>query len=631
MAQILGLQFLCVSFLVLTGAGRGCEGGSASSSSALTSALTSEAEAEASAALLSDSESYHDKCAGFECPELSECPDDSSLSESADSREAFYAEEVLLQPQLSPDRERAKRDLQTDLQADCCAQCRCNKCPEQPQCQPGEVLIELSTASGQPGNCCPQFKCGPEPQCEASGNSVVYWLNSCSKCNSCQQPPCQDVCYQADPPHNCMSSDNKLMLNGQFWLEGCIECSCIGGDKQCTAPKGCELFDGQVVVMETSSTSTPTTPSVATSVTTEASVVIQLQTSASIETSMEEVEKKVDSEESIVVPETVETAEETELKTPELQQQTVEPGMKPTVEQELKQIVEEEVKLQSVELKSSEVSEVTPKSAESEEVEANTTISSNSTSDKLEETTASTMESDNTDELPPESTELPELSEEKYEAVTMDGLSTDSTADLPSSTSSTLQQEPQTENSLEESTTTVLDKLELDSTLSTVEPTSSSPAASSSAPDVSSSASSSTPASSSTMSPSTLTTESPAALATSSPAPLTPESTSWHHDTDIRDTEYRLASGSIADASKLPTNLTKSILVIVGIIFSLVLVVVIVAIACFYRRKSMYSKVPHSDSNLSENTHTSDLVLDIDPHYDDNNLPQKQQLKESME
>ncbi|KAH8371604.1 hypothetical protein KR093_008246 [Drosophila rubida] len=619
MAQILGVQMLCVGFLLLTGAGRGCEGGSASRS-----ARSSSAAAEAEAALLSDSESYHDKCEGFECPE---CPDDSSMSEASDSRESFYADDVqmhsLLQPQpfSDADRERAKRDLQTDLQAECCGTCHCNKCPEQPQCPAGEVLIELQTASGQPGDCCTQFKCGPEPQCAAGDTNVSYWLDSCSKCNSCQQPPCQDVCYQADPPHNCISSDKKLMFNGQTWLEGCIECRCIAGDKQCIAPKDCQLYDGEVP--EADKSTTLTSSSTTTSPTTEPAVVVQLPTQASIEISMEEVEPKPDSVESVAVPEIVATEQEQQSKESGLQKQSVEAELKPTVKAELKKQQPEEAepmpKSVEAELMPNSVdSELKPESVELELLAAQTTQSSHSTSDDLPETT---MESDTTEELLLASTELP-LSEEKLEVVTMDGVSTDSTADLPSSTSSTLQ----TDDNLEQSTAADLDNLQT------------SEATASSAPFYMPFSSSPYSVSTQTShSASTLTTESPAASPTASPAQLTPESTSFHRDKDIRDTDYRLASGSVHETSKHETylqNIWKSTPVIVGasVIGIVVLIVVPLAvIACCKRRKSMYSSVPNSDSNLSANTHASELVLDIEPHYDDNNLLQKQQLKKSVE
>ncbi|XP_060657410.1 uncharacterized protein LOC132792174 [Drosophila nasuta] len=662
MAQILGLQILCAGFLLLTGAGRGCEGATATASA---SVPTSSSSSAAAAALLSDSESYHDKCADFKCPELPECPDDSDASD-------FY---VLTDLQFSHDRERAKRDLQTDLQAECCyqPQCRCNKCPEQPQCENEEVLIELSAASGQPGNCCPQFKCSKEPQCEAGNKNLTYWLNRCTKCNSCQVPPCQDVCYQADPPHNCMSHDKQLMYNGDTWLEGCIECKCIDGDKQCIAPKDCQLYDSDVQLVEksTSTSKTPmtSTPSTTTSLTTEAGVV--KETSSSVEMSLEEIELKTSSEQPIVQPELKSGPEESidmpvVLETDsELKQPTVESELKPSVETAPKsETVGTQLKTDIVEL---------------ELLAGNTITSNSSTNDDLDETTTPAMESENTDGLPLDNTETP-LSEEKDTDI--NELNIASTADWSSSTSSTLQQEIETENSLEESTETALDNLELDSTLSTTESTFAS-AASSSAPDSTTNASSSAASSalpdsttktSSTAaspdstinssssaassaspdsttnsssyvassaspdsntntasSPSTLTTESPAALATSSPAPLTPESTSFHRDADILDADYRLASASPNDAGKHPTNLHNLLKFILFIFVVLIACIVLMAFIYIYlrRRKSMYSKVVQSDSNLSENTHTSDLVLDIDT--DDTDLPQKQQLKEFVE
>ncbi|XP_062135896.1 uncharacterized protein LOC133845451 [Drosophila sulfurigaster albostrigata] len=661
MAQILGLQILCVGFLLLTGAGRGCEGATATASASASASSSS-------AALLSDSESYHDKCADFKCPELPECPDDSEASD-------FY---VLTDFQFSHDRERAKRDLQTDLQAECCyqPQCRCNKCPEQPQCENEEVLIELSAASGQPGNCCPQFECGKEPQCEAGNKNLTYWLNRCTKCNSCQVPPCQDVCYQADLPHNCMSHDKQLMYNGDTWLEGCIECKCIDGDKQCIAPKDCQLYDSDVQLVEksTSTSKTPmtSTPSTTISLTTEAGVV--KETSSSVEMSLEEIELKTSSEHPIVQPELKSGAEES-IDMPEIVE-TESELKQPTVETELKSSVETAPKSETV------GTQLNTDIVKLELLAGSTITSNSSTNDDLDETTTPAMESENTDELPLDNTETP-LSEEKD--TDAKDLNIASTADFSSSTSSTLQQEIETEDSIEESTETALDNLELDSTLSTTESTfasaasssapdsttnasssaassalpdsttktsstaassaspdsttnSSSSAASSASPDSTTNSSSSVASSASlesntstASSPSTLTTESPAALATSSPAPLTPESTSFHRDADILDADYRLASASPNDAGKHPTNLHNLLKFILFIFVVLIACIVLMAFIYIYlrRRKSMYSKVVQSDSNLSENTHTSDLVLDIDT--DDTDLPQKQQLKEFVE
>ncbi|KAL7731696.1 hypothetical protein ACLKA6_000980 [Drosophila palustris] len=218
MAQILGLQILCVGILLL---GAGCEGGLSSSSS--------------SAAALSDSESYIDECEWIKCPEAeteaTECPADSNSIDYIDIREF---DDIILNPlEISHDNTRAKRDLQSK----CCGmpRCRCNKCPRRPQCKTDEVLIELSQGNGQPGSCCTQYRCGKEPQCE-TGSALIYWPDKCTKCNSCKLP-CIDVCYQSDQtsPSNCLTDDKEIKLDGESWLQGhgCVKCVCSEGSSIC--------------------------------------------------------------------------------------------------------------------------------------------------------------------------------------------------------------------------------------------------------------------------------------------------------------------------------------------------------------------------------------------------------------
>ncbi|XP_034480677.1 mucin-5AC [Drosophila innubila] len=484
MAQILGLQILCVGFLLI---GAGCEGGS-------------------SPAALSDSESYIDECKWFKCPEpeATECPADSSIDE-------FVG--ILLNPLDINHDTRAKRDLQSK----CCGmpRCRCNKCPTRPQCKADEVLIELSQGNGQPGNCCTQYRCGKEPQCEDGESALIYWPDKCTKCNSCK-PPCIDICYQSDEssPSNCLTDDKEIKFNDDIWFQGhgCVKCVCSEGQSLCQEssckPAECKnpvkLPDVccPVCLEEISSSTTAGTPTTAANATTEAAVVQSSATTQKI----------------------IESATEKHVK------------------------------------------------------EGTSTISS-STSESFEETT--------------ETTELPEVEETTEKSIEIeipeivntdtDSLETETTEDLLSSTSAPATSTTLNDEVEQETTVTAMDDPELEIS------------------------SSSTYTTSSTSSSSALTTERPEALSTSAPSALTPESTSWHSDLPIEDSTYRMASPNGATHT---TNLTDIMYVLIAVVVIIIVIIIIIILFnfIFQRRKKMYSSVPHSDCNLSENTNTSDLV-----------------------
>ncbi|KAH8410757.1 hypothetical protein KR222_005552 [Zaprionus bogoriensis] len=210
------------------------------------------AEGEGINGALSDSESYFDKCEWIECPEggkAPKCPADSVIWTLDSNEESEGSDDDDFQVQQLPlhTGHRARRDLEyAELRDQCCGQqrCRCKRCPPRPRCVAGQVLIELQAGSEQPGSCCSRYECGEMPQ--ASDACVIYWQSDCIKCNSCSTL-CTEECPQSDAASaNCLTLDNQLKANGEFWTEGqgCVNCQCVHGQRHCQAvmckPLDCE-------------------------------------------------------------------------------------------------------------------------------------------------------------------------------------------------------------------------------------------------------------------------------------------------------------------------------------------------------------------------------------------------------
>lgn len=574
MAQISVLQIWCVIFLLL---GVGCAGGSSSSSSAV----------------LSDSESYFDECDWIDCPkkpetetETEECP--------ADSVNIIIKE--FAEIQLNDD-----TGAKHDLQSKCCnmPRCRCKECLKRPQCKADEVIIELNQGNGQPGSCCTEYKCGQKPQeC-----GKTYWEDKCTKCISCKEL-CMDTCpYQADESSpNCLTDDGDIKFNNEKWTQGngCVTCTCLDGFKDCYEPfckplecenpikkadECCPICPSELeempsttssnttTISSTSYTSTTVAPSTtAANSTTETAVVASSSTTLKFTREQMEQFTAILKKWSTISSSSTSGEDEESTMTTEL----------PSVEEATEKPIEPEI----------------PEIPEIPDIP------------EIETTEESLNES-----IEPE---LPEMVH--YETVTRDSLETQSTEDMFSSTSApatstAVEKEEQTADNIEETTLTVVDNPEEDSSSNIF----------------------STFSSSSSPAP---TTEHPGHLATSSPAALTPESTSWHRDTIVTDKDYRLASASPNDAmhpSSLIQIILQNIYPIITVILVFIILVVGPVVFCYQRRKSMYSmgrktmcnSVPHSECNVSETTHIFDLESCIEKP-DVHNLAQKQ-LKESVE
>ncbi|KAH8380982.1 hypothetical protein KR200_003388, partial [Drosophila serrata] len=123
--------------------------------------------------------------------------------------------------------------------------CTCLPCAEVPTCN--QVLVEVYPGDGQPGSCCPHYKCSDsEPVC--NGTNVTYFPNKCTKCESCNSHAirCIQFCDLSVEVSNCLTMPNETAVAlGGTWTEngGCTLCRCtLDGERDCQATE-CPLVD----------------------------------------------------------------------------------------------------------------------------------------------------------------------------------------------------------------------------------------------------------------------------------------------------------------------------------------------------------------------------------------------------
>ncbi|KAH8256948.1 hypothetical protein KR038_000144, partial [Drosophila bunnanda] len=121
----------------------------------------------------------------------------------------------------------------------------CLPCAEVPTCS--QVLVEVYPGDGQPGSCCPHYKCSDsEPTC--NGTNVTYFPNKCTKCESCNSHAirCIQFCDLSVEVSNCLTMPNETAVAlGGTWTEngGCTLCRCtLDGERDCQATE-CPLVD----------------------------------------------------------------------------------------------------------------------------------------------------------------------------------------------------------------------------------------------------------------------------------------------------------------------------------------------------------------------------------------------------
>lgn len=140
-----------------------------------------------------------------------------------------------------------------ELMKICCTQsmciCKPELCPS-PKCEPGLVPIVMNRDVGQPGHCCPIFKCDAVPDCQNLDNGH-NWRENCRSClcfereAKCQETSClakqheehalEDLSKARHGGIDCYSiALSRPFVNGSTWQEGdCDHCECKEGEVKC--------------------------------------------------------------------------------------------------------------------------------------------------------------------------------------------------------------------------------------------------------------------------------------------------------------------------------------------------------------------------------------------------------------